>query len=530
MLLRASILCLPLLAAPALAQGGYRTEEFEPIGIELPVPRDYKAVPVEPTERWIVLRWVDEETAERRAEDEGVQTSSVFAPELMLLWIDYVPDPVVTGAGQQGPEGPDSSDGESAEGEQAEVELPVSTFERYLDRYWRRGKDPMYRLGAVEELKPRDGNTVSEYVLHPVGDHPPAWATVFRTGRRSLVLFGRCDDVDWRDQTKIWQHMARRADLFEPEALDLSKWERFYERRPEYVDPEYRLGVRSKLVRGWDALDTPHYIFVYSTKDEVLMRDLERKLEAIRAEFERTFPPEAPVTAVSTVRICRDRDEYLQYGGSPWSGGYWNWVAGELVFYDYKADQERKGEGMENSRIVLLHEAFHQYIFYSVGELPPHSWFNEGTGDFFSGALIKGSKVMKVEPNPWRIGLIQKLVGEQPDKVLPFAEIMAFEQPEFYRPDRRSACYAQAWSMIYFLRTSREVRDHDQWSQILPVYFDALKADYRERTAALGDDADWAARAAAGVESRKAALAAATEGVDLDALQEAWREFVLDLR
>ena len=39
---------------------------------------------------------------------------------------------------------------------------------------------------------------------------------------------------------------------------------------------------------------------------------------------------------------------------------------------------------------VLYHEAFHQFIFYSVGEVAPHSWFNEGHGDYFSGADVVG--------------------------------------------------------------------------------------------------------------------------------------------
>ena len=50
------------LAAGATAQGGYRKATFDDLGMEIPVPRNYKAVPVEPTEKWVALKWVDEKT------------------------------------------------------------------------------------------------------------------------------------------------------------------------------------------------------------------------------------------------------------------------------------------------------------------------------------------------------------------------------------------------------------------------------------------------------------------------------------
>lgn len=525
-----------ILAAAAPAQGGYRTTEFEDLGIELPVPRNYKAVPVEPTEKWIALRWVDEKTNARQRDDyEGVHRA--FLPELMVVWIDHVAVAAVTPSGGEGGLG-DGGDGDEPE---AEPEKPIVDFESYLERVWSRGGKPLYRPSAPVELDEVDGHDVYAYELSPSQGMPPAWARVFRSARRSLVFFGRSSQMDWKDQEKIWERMTGKLELFPPEEVDMSKWERFYAKRPEYVDPEYRLKVRASLVRGWEADDTENYIFVYSTKDEPLLRLLKRELEAMRAIYEELFPPAAPVTEVSTVRVCRDRPEYIQYGGSPWSGGYWNFVAEELVFFDYSEDEEKRGEGKRDSRVVLYHEAFHQFIFYSVGEVAPHSWYNEGTGDFFSGAKISGSRVSKIDVNPWRIGHIKAVVEER--KHVPFSDILAFEQPEFYRPDRRSVCYSQAWSMIYFLRTSKEVAEHEVWSQLLTVYFDALKAAYAEevatlladRSEGLGEDAEpptlsMMEKMEAGKAAREVALEAALVGVDLNELERAWLEFVDDLR
>ena len=89
------------------------------------------------------------------------------------------------------------------------------------------------------------------------------------------------------------------------------------------------------------------------------------------------------------MRVCGDRKEYHEYGGPGGSAGYWNSGSEELVFYD--ASRSKKID--DDTVSVLYHEAFHQYIYYSVGNVAPHSWFNEGHGDYYAGADLKGAHV-----------------------------------------------------------------------------------------------------------------------------------------
>ena len=91
--------------------------------------------------------------------------------------------------------------------------------------------------------------------------------------------------------------------------------------------------------------------------------------------------------------ICKDRDEYFKYGGPRGSAGYWNNKSEELVLYD--GTKREKGEKTDklDTFIVLYHEAFHQYIHYSAGELAPHSWYNEGMGDYYAGGKFKFGKL-----------------------------------------------------------------------------------------------------------------------------------------
>jgi hypothetical protein len=183
-----------------------------------------------------------------------------------------------------------------------------------------------------------------------------------------------------------------------------------------------------------------------------------------------------------------------------------------------------------NTFVALYHEAFHQYIHYSCGEVPPHSWFNEGHGDFFSGATVKDGKVRSIGVNPWRAETIKLMV--ELGKTIPWKEIVHYEQKQYYDPKQVGLCYAQGWSMIYFLRKSKVVEKRPEWARILPTYFSTLKSAYAhglDALAAAGKKDDKAAVAKAGVEAREKAVAAAFEGVDVDEIENAWIQFVKDL-
>src|SRR5262249_39730194 len=82
----------------------------------------------------------------------------------------------------------------------------------------------------------------------------------------------------------------------------------------------------------------------------------------------------------SVVRVCKNKEQYVQYGGDQKTGGYFSALEEELVIFDDKQDQ-----GRDYTWGVLNHEGFHQYIHAFFGNLSPHSWYNEGTGDYYFG-------------------------------------------------------------------------------------------------------------------------------------------------
>ena len=495
-------------------QGGYTSEKFPELGLSFPRARTYEAIPTQPNEEQIVLSF-----AEKIPDDPKKRRPA--RPTLDIVWIERAPQRAArTGAGEVPPAGGETPAEKPKEKSAPKPKPVIDSIARFVEL-----RLPEWKLGEPKPGKDREGCKVREYTLEGKKGAPPQlWICSYENELRTIALVGMCDSKDLAEQEKIWRYTAEHLDIGVPEAKDKSKLEQFYAKHP-LKGIEHRVQVRLDMVRGWKVEDTENFIVLYDTPDQPLVRKIVRDVE-----YEHLFPAEKPVDSVSTVRICKSRDEYLSYGAPPQSAGYWNWNDEELVLYDAQVQDRSHHISDANTFIALYHEAFHQYIHYSTGELPPHSWFNEGHGDFFSGATVKDGKVRAIGPNPWRVNYIQEAI--EADKYVPLKELMAFEQPDYYRPDRIGLCYAEGWSLIYFLRKSELVAKRPEWAQILPTYFAELKSGYAAELAKLeaqGKAKDQGLRARAGLEVRKAALAKATEGVDIDELEKAWKAYVLTI-
>ncbi|MFY9344146.1 MAG: hypothetical protein WAT39_16770 [Planctomycetota bacterium] len=313
----------------------------------------------------------------------------------------------------------------------------------------------------------------------------------------------------------------------------------------KYRAVDFRKQARAELAKGWKALDTENFLVVHHSKNEGLIKRIARDAEAMRALYAELFPAAAGSAATdkpAIVRVCRTAEEYHQYGGPPRTGGYFHPGNEELVFYDYSYtmktldDDERKRLGKvkltdDDSLLVLYHEAFHQYIHGAVGEFSPHDWFNEGYGDYFSGAVVGDStgRVLRIDPSPWRIHTAKDMC-EFGQGFIPLQEILEAERAVFYNPARVRWFYAGAWSFVFFLKHSKEAAAHPQWSKLLQTYFDGVKAGYQSELAKVGAEPDLAQKQMAGVLARKTALQQVMAGLDVQALESAWKKWVVEMK
>jgi hypothetical protein len=305
---------------------------------------------------------------------------------------------------------------------------------------------------------------------------------------------------------------ARRREDFEPALKTIAKSFQFFDEKAKEnvalellegvnITPKRRLEIEKGLIKGWGLEVSPkkNYVVLYNTKknrNRPLARTIAERIEKIREQiYEVQFPPAQAVKAVSIVRVCGDREEYHAYGGPGGSAGYWNDDAEELVFYD--ASPARSVD--DNTLAVLYHEAFHQYIYYSVGNVAPHSWFNEGHGDYYAGARYVNGK-FKLAPFDWRVGTVKTAIREGPRPFVvqkdektgkerriygagidrgytPLRDLVAFSQGEYY--SYPGVSYAQGWSLVYFLREAvpKKKEWNAKWGRILEKYFAALKRE-----------------------------------------------------
>ena len=380
-------------------------------------------------------------------------------------------------------------------------------LDRYLSRRARMYGEyvPMEERWAAlkkpRKLKTRDKRPVMSFDINygkknPKRGEPFAWLwaakTEWETDTQEIQLgfYGYASIGDSKDYRRTFESIVKSfrvvdveepaEDEPEPDPSTLSEKERAEQKIQKFI--------AEKIPKGWDYIRTENYLVVFD-KDvdrKKIVNRVVREIEALREQvYEVMFPPDRPIYNISVVRVLETRAQYMAYGAPGGSAGYWSPSHEELVLFQNKNDKR-------DAIRVLYHEAFHQYIHYSVGKLAPHSWFNEGHGDFFSGHVYKGGKFHR-EVFSWRTGLAQtwkkkwengEIIHREDGRRLRLAEWLKWRQRQYYggnnfttptaegRRIPQGANYALGWSFIYFLRETK----NEQYQRILPVYFDTLKS------------------------------------------------------
>ncbi|MHC4780082.1 MAG: hypothetical protein ACYTFG_16040 [Planctomycetota bacterium] len=240
--------------------------------------------------------------------------------------------------------------------------------------------------------------------------------------------------------------------------------------RRKKLDPsldEFREAAAKRVARSieglptWWYLPTDHYV-VTGNVDPKLHRlavaEFVKKLGKINKAYRMVLPPRGDVTAVSVVKVFSNRDQIFAHFSERQPRamnagviGMWVNVYDELVL---TLDPAR----LNNTLAILFHEGFHQYLYYAAGgELDPPRWFDEGTADFFGGAVFEDGKVRFAE-NPSRKNNITKIVNGEFTKRYGWtppslATLIRWNRSEFYGEVKWLVFrYSMAWSVIYFLR------------------------------------------------------------------------------
>ncbi len=266
------------------------------------------------------------------------------------------------------------------------------------------------------------------------------------------------------------------------------------------------LDQAKKSIEGyhqWDIYCSEQYIFLYSfdrgerNASYQFVRKLSTKMNSMYRQYQKFFPPHENVKPWwSVVRVCRNKKEFDRYGGT--SGGVIGWFnpgSKELVFFKDK----------RWTFTVAYHEGWHQYAHFWFPGAHLQRWFDEGTGDWFGSFKKTGKDSWKSAASKMRLRGIQLQVSTQ--TTVPWSDIVTWHKDKFYGP-RASYYYAQAWSMIDFLRRGTRSRGYQkEWKKILPTYV----------------------KVALETKDTNKAVAAAFEGVDWSKLEKSWKRYVKKL-
>lgn len=235
---------------------------------------------------------------------------------------------------------------------------------------------------------------------------------------------------------------------------------------------------------GWRLLEVPskRYLIVTNMDDKKKINMVIKRLEASRDLFEEDFPPEEEITAVSVVRVCATLSDFSTYSGmGAGVAGYFSSDTEELVLY-FDPDS---GEDLTLS--VMTHEGFHQYCHFLFDRSKAHRWFDEGSGDYYGAFKLSGSKLKPNEDMKGglaRVPQIKEMLKNKTHK--PLSKHIRFSHQEWQTQGPTNvSCYAQSFSIIYFLREGARGRVSkkywkDEYADIIPNYIRVLHEGYQE--------------------------------------------------
>lgn len=527
---------LVLLAAPAPAQfppapGRDWYEETVRHGIRFKPPKDWRFFPTDFSRPNALGRYVPDSTAFYDAKEPGR-----FPAALWILVFDEEYEPPAAATAREVDRAAYTRyDPDVATWIRSHLEdLRGDTALRHVEEVERDGVN-LKGFDTVTEIlfRAQEKPFEPEYVLY-------VWTTVLElsaTKRAALLACAPSDRRDWAKWRKGLRSVARTCTRVAVEGLD----EHGVAGQGLRARKHRELLEAMQSNPGWELYLTPNYFVVSNSTDREFVEEIQRRLEAIRARFEEDFPAYKALRAAevrlgratvedggldedgeprtaahvlddpielsrcSVVRVCNDPSDYFKYGGPAGSAGYWSSLTEELVLYDDKA-----GGGRRGTWATLHHEAFHQFIYYFLGNLAPGTWFNEGNADFYAGHELSRRGTYEVGRFYGRNTTIQEQI--RTGRVVPLPSLVCATRNQYYGDEPleggTASRYPHGWSFVYFLRTGRRNRAKgwdEEWGTILDRYLDEL------------------------IESRdvERATAVAFAGVDWEELEKAWSTYVL---
>ncbi len=258
---------------------------------------------------------------------------------------------------------------------------------------------------------------------------------------------------------------------------------------------------------GFERVDAGPLIVLTQVHGRRFAQELEQRIVLLQAILERDFPfeladdvePPPPIV----VRLYRDERSYTAAGGGYGTNNYVDAEARRFLLFD-TAESARRD--LWPALAGLQFKAHWVRVF----GLPwPHGWMLHGHEDYYAGFELRAGRLVRA-PNAWRLEQDRweetPLYGER----LNLDALLRNGGPGYNGLPELSSSYtkyfAAGWSFVWFLRSLPESPHkpagwQPAWELILDRYLAGMRTAH----------------------DRDAAVDAALDGIDLQALEEAWR-------
>ena len=504
-----------------------KAKKIKRYGYSIRPIKEWQGVPAKPGEKRIVGGWLPDTS---KAEKRGLFKELLEMNAAGLTIVRFPRKTSTTGAGQDDDEDEDDTPTFRVSGGRVRLGKEPTTLDEYIeDRFEGASKRYVKKKIVAGRGKKKLTGRLMEFTY---GAQAICIAAFEKDQFEWGVIYTSREDYygKWK---KIFHKSIKTFSLFPAvggpitiaAGVDKSKL------TPEQRRAQIKAGIASSS--DWYAIDTKNYVFLSNSDKKSFIKKLAREIEVVRAKvYEKLFAPTKEVTAICIVRVFGDESEYYRYGGPRGSAGYWDSSKEELVLFD-NFQGETKKNSKAYTKAVMYHEAFHQYIYYAIGDLAPHSWFNEGHGDYFAGMAVSGRSI-RVKLFEWRIKYLKQ--AERLDMgLIPIRSLIRLPQSEYY--SNAGLKYSQGWALIYFLRN---VTKNKRWKKIPDIYFAHLRDNIAAFKKSKEED-DASGEAVEGIPGVKrysfedadrvqdildAAVDKGFEGVDIDDLDKAFKKWV----
>jgi len=256
---------------------------------------------------------------------------------------------------------------------------------------------------------------------------------------------------------------------------------------------------------GFRLVETDPLFVLTQVHDRRFLDELSSRIALLQAVIERDFPlgvdeGEAPPPPV-VVRLYGSQETYVAAGGPEASSNFVDADGKRFLIFDQRAG------GRRDFWRTFAGLQFKAHWVRAVGMPWPHGWMLHGHEDYYGGYELHSGRLVR-KPNPWRQGTARQLARQ--GTTIPFNEFLRWRGREYYGGDIQwgvGETYAQGWSFVWFLRTLPGSRNKPEgwqasWELILDRYLAGMRTTH----------------------DKSVAVDAALSGVDLPALEAAWRE------